>query len=553
MRREEKAKKDKMSNEVERKGSVLSRSIQSAYLNIFATVVARAFSFIFNAIIFRQTPPEALGIAVRCTLLADTVYFVSREMFRKTCLTRPEKDRDWRGTINLVWLGVPVGTGASACLAYVWVAWLDPVPEHLIDQYCAAVFLVCVACVILLTTEVFYIVGQAYMHVKFRAFIDFYAYFQLQILTIVLISLDSRYVTLYNGVAALANALIVIAVHLVYFYGVVHRDRKLDKEEDIPFESMAEFLPDFHPTTFYLDNDRFRLAKSFFKQGFLKQMLTEGEKYMITWFSLMSLSQQGVYDVICNLGSLPARLLFSKLEESSHLYFSQTVKRGDRRDRINAEAEPSKHLNIVVRGLIIFGLVVITFGMSYSQLLLFLYGGDKLSSQLSVSLLRAHCVYVLFCAVNGVTESYAFNAMTEEQVSWYNRLMMAMTGVFLMCVWVLARILGPVGFTLANICNLTMRIGYNFWVIHKRHRLAEVKPLKGILPKTPLLIFLVFSGIVCFFSEFYVYQSGSLIGTVLHLGIGGVMFITSVGMILLTEDKFRDKVVAFATKKPKAE
>ena len=541
-----------MSSEAVKKGSVLSRSIQSAYLNIFATVVARAFSFIFNAVIFRQTPAEALGIAVRCTLLADTVYFVSREMFRKTCLTRPEKDQDWRGTINLVWLGVPVGAAAGACLAYIWVAWLDPVPEHLIDQYCTAVFMVCVACVILLTTEVFYIVGQAYMHVKFRAFVDFYAYIQLQALTIFLISLDSHYVTLYNGVAALANALIVIAVHWVYFYRVVHRDRKLDKEEDIPFESMAEFLPDF-PSTFHIDMDRFRLAKSFFKQGFLKQMLTEGEKYMITWFSLMSLSEQGVYDVICNLGSLPARLIFSKLEESSHLYFSQTVKRGDRRDRINEEAGPSKHLNIVVRGLILFGLVVITFGMSYSQLLLFLYGGDKLSSQLSVALLRTHCFYVLFCAVNGVTESYAFNAMTEEQVSRYNYIMTAMTIVFLMCVWVLARILGPVGFTLANICNLSMRIGYNLWVIGKRHRSAEVKPLKGLWPKTPVLLFLLSSAMVCYFSEFYVYQNGSLSGTVMHLGIGGIMFMASVGMIFFTEDKLRAKVVALATRKPKAE
>ena len=541
-----------MCNLKEREGNVLSRSIQSAYLNILATVVARAFSFIFNAILFRRTPAEALGIAVRCTLLADTVYFVSREMFRKTCLTRPNEDRGWRGTVNLVWLGVPVGAGAGACLAYVWIAWLDPVPDTLVDQYCTAVVLVCASCVVLLATEVFYVVGQAYMHVKFRAFVDLYAYIQLQALTIVLISLDPRYAVLYSGVAALANALIVVAVHLVYFHRVVHRDRKLDSEEDIPFRSLAEFLPDC-PAAFHLDLDRFALAKSFFKQGFLKQILTEGEKYMITWFSLMSLSQQGVYDVICNLGSLPARLLFSKLEESSHLYFSQTVKRGDQRDRINEEAEPSRHLSTVVRGLIVFGLIVITFGISYSQLLLFLYGGDKLSTPLSVSLLRTHCVYVLFCAVNGVTESYAFNAMTEEQVSWYNRLMMAMTCVFLMCVWVLARILGPVGFTLANICNLSMRIGYNFWVIGKRHRLAEVKPLRGVLPNLPVLMFLALSGVVCCLSEFYVYENGSLGATALHLGIGGVMFIASVGVIFFTEDKLRQKILAFVTRKRKTE
>ena len=541
-----------MAQEGQRKGSVLSRSIQSAYLNVFATVATRLLSFVAHAVLFRLASNEEAGIAVRCALMADTVFFVSREMFRKTCLTRPERDREWRGTINLVWLGVPIGTCASAGLAYLWIAWLDPVPAHLVGQYRAAVILVSVACVVQLATEVFYIVGQAYMHVKFRVFIDFYTYIQLQALTILLIGLYPGHVTLCHGVAALLNASIVTAIHLCYFYRVIHRDRKLDQEDDIPFESMGQFLPD-SPASFFIDGERFKLAKSFFKQGFLKQMLTEGEKYMITWFTLMSLSEQGVYDVICNLGSLPARVLFSKLEESSHLYFSQTVARGDRGIRINEEEAPSKHLSIVVRGLILFGLVVIAFGLSYSQLLLFLYGGDKLTDGLSVNLLRTHCVYVLFCAVNGVTESYAFNAMTDEQLSQYNGKMVAMTGAFLGCVWVLARIFGPVGFTLANIFNLSLRIGHNIWVIWKRHQMAEVKPLNGLLPKWPVMVFLALAGMVCSVSEFYIYKNGFLWETLVHLAIGGTMFVLSVAVILSTEDIFGGKILAIATGKPKSE
>lgn len=68
---------------------------------------------------------------------------------------------------------------------------------------------------------------------------------------------------------------------------------------------MAEFLPNLR--RFRIDLERWTLSVSFFKQGFLKQMLTEGEKYMFTWFSLMTLSEQGVYDRIANLGSIPAR------------------------------------------------------------------------------------------------------------------------------------------------------------------------------------------------------------------------------------------------------
>jgi oligosaccharide translocation protein RFT1 len=500
-------------------------------------VAIRSFSFIVNGVIFRLSTAEEVGIAVRGALLSDTVYFISREMFRKVCLTKPSNGR-WRDTVNLVWLGVPIGAFWSICLAYVWLHWLDTVPEQLVHQYDYYIPMVSVSCVLLLSTEVFYIVGQAYMHVAFRVFIDSYAYIQLQVLSIAFIYIDKERVTFFNGVAAVINALIVVAINVVYFYRVVHRDRKKDKEEDIPFEYFSEFLPDVS-RSFVVDWDRFALSWSFFKQGILKQLLTEGEKYMITWFSLMSLGEQGVYDIICNLGSIPARLLFSKLEDSGHLYFSQTVARGEKGTSIDEEAEPSKHLQTSLRRLILFCLVVIAFGMSYSQLLLYIFGGEMLSTELSVALLRTHCFYVLFCAVNGITESYAFNAMTTEQVSQYNGLMTAMTLVFLSCIWVLGKFLGPIGFTLANICNLSMRIGQNFWLIYKRHREAKVKPLQGMMPKRSVLLALVVSAVICGLSEHFLYKKGVLWDSVIHLGVGGGMFALCLGTIVANEEQLR--------------
>ena len=62
----------------------------------------------------------------------------------------------------------------------------------------------------------------------------------------------------------------------------------------------------------------------------MKQLLTEGEKYVMTVFSLLSLSQQGVYDVITNLGSLAARFIFRPVEESAYLFFSQLWTRNTR-------------------------------------------------------------------------------------------------------------------------------------------------------------------------------------------------------------------------------
>lgn len=69
------------------------------------------------------------------------------------------------------------------------------------------------------------------------------------------------------------------------------------------------------------------LTWSFFKQGILKQILTEGERYVMTLFSVLSFYEQGVFDVVNNLGSLAARFLFRPIEESAYFYFSQLVSR----------------------------------------------------------------------------------------------------------------------------------------------------------------------------------------------------------------------------------
>ncbi len=50
-----------------------------------------------------------------------------------------------------------------------------------------------------------------------------------------------------------------------------------------------------------------KVAASFLGQGVLKQVLTEGERYVMTVLSLLSLAEQGIYDVVSNLGSLAAR------------------------------------------------------------------------------------------------------------------------------------------------------------------------------------------------------------------------------------------------------
>lgn len=59
----------------------------------------------------------------------------------------------------------------------------------------------------------------------------------------------------------------------------------------------------------------------------MKQLLTDGERYVMTFFNTLKFDQQGVYDIVNNLGSLAARFLFKPVEAASYFYFSQLVHR----------------------------------------------------------------------------------------------------------------------------------------------------------------------------------------------------------------------------------
>lgn len=77
-----------------------------------------------------------------------------------------------------------------------------------------------------------------------------------------------------------------------------------------------------------VDRTLARLTWSFFKQSFLKQILTEGERYVMTFLNVLSFGDQGVYDIINNLGSMVARFIFLPIEESFYIFFAKVLERG---------------------------------------------------------------------------------------------------------------------------------------------------------------------------------------------------------------------------------
>ena len=443
------------------------------------------------------------------------------------------------------------------------VLWLNPnvldVPEdtNFANQYQLAVKLICIASVLDLCGEPFWVISQVYMYIKFRASVElFYTFTRAVIMAIVVyISPDSA--ILAWGWSTFLVSLGIPLINVVFYHNLIRQQNIENKKLDIhrqpddsnvmPFTSVKEILPHWTAEP-KLHIDRFYLMLGFFKQGVLKQILTEGEAYMFTFFNLMSLAEQGVYNVASQFGSLAGRLIFSKVEEAAYFYFSQTVTRGPITKEISKqkdmEEKASIHLYKLLRAMILVGLVVAVYAQSYSHMLLHLYGGEKLSSGMGPELLRSQSVFLLFMAVNGVSECYAFASMTTPQVEKYKYLMFLMTCVFLMCVYGFAKILGPVGFVLANCCNFAMRILYNFRHIYRRHQEHEEKPWKGVILPMTFIVILLSLGSLCKISEIFLYDNfSSYQGAFYHFLMGVTCFLITVACIVSKEKFIKDPVL----------
>ena len=156
----------------------------------------------------------------------------------------------------------------------------------------------------------------------------------------------------------------------MFYHRVITNQNTLLKKQDVhrmeddatlmPFTSISDILPKWSGE-YKIHHERRYLMQGFFKQGLLKQILTEGEAYMFTFFNLMSLAEQGVYNVASQFGSLAGRLIFSKVEEAAYFYFSQTVTRGDiiasASKQKDMEQKASRHLFKLLRMMMFVGIL----------------------------------------------------------------------------------------------------------------------------------------------------------------------------------------------------
>lgn len=431
----------------------------SAVYNIALQISLRLVTFISNAFILRYISQDILGlINVRLLLLYTTIQFTSREAFRRSCAPKSNSKENqketiqWSDVVNVTSLTVPFSIVVGAFWCLVWCNLKTP-EEKFISHYYCGMFSIFSSVIIELVAESCFIYGQRNDYIRLKVVIE--GIFQLiRCLTISLtVAFSPENAILGFAAAQLVASTIYSLSYFIYFTLV-------------DGQSLRKFLPSFQVDRPFFNGTLIQTTWSFIFNTFLKQFLTEGERYVMTFYPIINLAEQGVYDAINNLGSLPARLIFQQVEENSYLLFSSIVKRELPPERQQSQIKESLLICAkLVRFMFLFSLVLFVYGINCAQLALYLYGGSNFTTgsngALAVRLLQWHCFYIVFIALNGILESYSFAAMSARAMKAFNYKMLALSGAFLVASLLTTTFFGSEGFIIANCLNMALRIAFS--------------------------------------------------------------------------------------------
>ncbi|KAH8386691.1 hypothetical protein KR093_001967 [Drosophila rubida] len=528
--------------------NVLQSSLLGAGFSIIFQILCRILTFGINAYIVRNVGREVLGIMnVRLLLLESTLLFLSREAINRAALSANSQQRDkcsWAQLINQMWLTVPICAVLCVPCLYIWLHWLSAVDAPFAAQYVFACYAVALSCVLELLAESAVFVAQVFCFVKLKIVLNTLHILVRSVIFLWIVTGDRSAAITAFAIAQLASALTIVLGQYGFFYYYIRRfnDYKLhvarkgkstldlrswerslfEHMDDFPFTKLSELLPgrdkNNDSNAGFFNRELQTLTLSFVKQGVLKQILTEGEKYVMSVSPVLSFGEQATYDVVNNLGSMAARFIFRPIEDSAYFYFTQTISRDTRlvkqpSDRVR---QASSVLHNLLLGVSSIGLLALTFGQSYAQTLLLLYGGeDFVAGGLPQRLLQWHCLAIYLLSVNGISEGYMFATNTSRDIDKYNYLMAIFSVSFLVLSYILTGIFGPVGFIFANCINMLGRIVYSTWYIRQQYRPLSLNPLQGLWPGRLFGGTLLLAGVICYWYQEAVFAT--------HLGVGVAM------------------------------
>lgn len=108
---------------------------------------------------------------------------------------------------------------------------------------------------------------------------------------------------------------------MYYIYFLINK--KEDRHRLFLISSLNELL--IKPTSPFVDDKILNETFKCYQQEISMKILTQGEKYLITIFYLISYEEQAIFHVIYLLGSIFTHFIFPTIEQTACNYFQQTL------------------------------------------------------------------------------------------------------------------------------------------------------------------------------------------------------------------------------------
>ncbi|XP_033066017.1 protein RFT1 homolog isoform X4 [Trachypithecus francoisi] len=271
---------------------VLGQAARLASFGLILQVLFRLITFVLNAFILRFLSKEIVGVVnVRLTLLYSTTLFLAREAFRRACLSGVTQ-RDWSQTLNLLWLTVPLGVFWSLFLGWVWLQLLEVPDPYVVPHYATGVVLFGLSAVIELLGEPFWVLAQAHMFVKLKVIAESLSVILKSILTAFLVLWLPHWGLYIFSLAQLFYTTVLVLCYVTYFTKLLGSPESA-KLQTLPVSRITDLLPNITRSGAFINWKEAKLTWSFFKQSFLKQILTEGERYVMTFLNVLNFGDQG--------------------------------------------------------------------------------------------------------------------------------------------------------------------------------------------------------------------------------------------------------------------
>lgn len=472
-------------------------SLSPTVLLLSLQILTRLFTFVLNQVLIRLSDPSQYGAAhIHLELLLGLVLFLSREGIRGASLRehssmgdekkgRVEEQERVRKAKNLALVPIPLG------LAFAGIAlplFLRTSQTGLTTQpyYATVIYLYLVSALLELLAEPLYVHalssrGERNLALRVRA--EGTAAIVKGVVTLAaVVLLGQNRGLLAFGLGQLAYGGAVLFTFLLSYF------TRLGTSQTLALYHPELRQPSASKRIMTTADPLNGLALSLFFQSILKHLLTEADKLAVS--RLTSLEDQGGYALGTNYASLPLRLLFQPLEESSRFQFSQSLgsvqlledhdKNQVEQTKANRSSEkpkasPASHdaaaiqqslalLSSLLRLHFYLALFLLAFLPPLARPFIEFLSGPQWSLTSAPRTLAAFAYFLPIAGISGILEGFVQTTASQKELKKYNRVILGGSIVFVAMVWILIRLTTvEEALVYASTCSMMVRAIYG-WV-----------------------------------------------------------------------------------------